>query len=37
LRATLEACGWNVTEAATKLDMARSHAYKLVRAFGLTP
>jgi transcriptional regulator with GAF, ATPase, and Fis domain len=37
LRAALEECGWNVTEAATKLDLARSHAYKLVRAFGLTP
>ncbi|UQA57771.1 sigma 54-interacting transcriptional regulator [Polyangium aurulentum] len=36
LRATLEECGWNVTEAASKLDVARSHAYKLVRAFGLT-
>jgi transcriptional regulator with GAF, ATPase, and Fis domain len=36
LRATLDECGWNVTEAATLLDLARSHAYKLVRAFGLT-
>jgi len=35
LRVTLEENGWNVTEAATKLDLARSHAYKLVRAFGL--
>jgi Nif-specific regulatory protein len=36
LLATLEENGWNVTEAAAKLDLARSHAYKLVRAFGLT-
>jgi transcriptional regulator with GAF, ATPase, and Fis domain len=36
LRAALEECGWNVTEAAARLDVARSHAYKLVRAFGLT-
>ena len=35
LRTTLEETGWNVTEAATRLDLARSHAYKLVRAFGL--
>jgi Nif-specific regulatory protein len=32
----LEENGWNVTEAAEKLDLARSHAYKLVRAFGLS-
>ncbi|WP_437721971.1 sigma 54-interacting transcriptional regulator [Sorangium sp. So ce861] len=36
LRAALAECGWNVTDAATRLDLARSHAYKLVRAFGLT-
>ena len=36
LRAALEESGWNVTEAATKLDLARSHAYKLVRSFDLT-
>ncbi|XYI02508.1 sigma 54-interacting transcriptional regulator [Sorangium sp. So ce1128] len=36
LRAALEENGWNVGEAAAKLDLARSHAYKLVRAFGLT-
>ena len=35
LRTVLEENGWNVTEAATILDLARSHAYKLVRAFGL--
>jgi Nif-specific regulatory protein len=36
LAAALEETGWNVTEAASKLDLARSHAYKLVRAFGLS-
>jgi transcriptional regulator with GAF, ATPase, and Fis domain len=36
LRLTLEQTGWNVTDAAAKLDLARSHAYKLVRAFDLT-
>lgn len=36
LLAALEETGWNVTEAAAKLDLARSHAYKLVRGFGLT-
>jgi Nif-specific regulatory protein len=36
LRGVLEENGWNVTEAAESLDLARSHAYKLVRAFGLT-
>jgi transcriptional regulator with GAF, ATPase, and Fis domain len=36
LRAVLEENGWSVTEAAAALDLARSHAYKLVRAFGLS-
>jgi Nif-specific regulatory protein len=36
LRAALEESGWNVTEAAAKLDLARSHACKLVRALGLS-
>jgi transcriptional regulator with GAF, ATPase, and Fis domain len=35
LLAALEDTGWNVTEAAAQLDLARSHAYKLVRDFGL--
>ncbi|APR75810.1 Hypothetical protein A7982_01157 [Minicystis rosea] len=35
LLAALKENGWNVTEAAAKLDLARSHAYKLVRAFDL--
>jgi Nif-specific regulatory protein len=36
LHIELDENGWNVTEAATKLDLARSHTYKLVRAFGLS-
>ncbi len=27
--------GWNVTEAARRLDLARSHLYELIRAFEL--
>jgi transcriptional regulator with GAF, ATPase, and Fis domain len=32
---TLEDTGWNIVEAARRLDLARSHVYKLIRAFGL--
>ena len=35
LRQTLEANGWNVVETARRLDVARSHVYKLITAFGL--
>lgn len=35
LRETLEETGWNVVEAARRLDLARSHVYNLIRAFGL--
>jgi Nif-specific regulatory protein len=35
LRQTLEETGWNVVEAARRLDLARSHVYNLIRAFGL--
>jgi len=35
LRDTLEDTGWNVVEAARRLDLARSHVYNLIRAFGL--
>jgi Nif-specific regulatory protein len=31
----LEARGWNVVETARTLDLARSHVYNLIRAFGL--
>jgi transcriptional regulator with GAF, ATPase, and Fis domain len=33
----LEAVGWNVSEAAKRLDVARSHLYTLIRAFELAP
>ena len=32
---TLRATGWNVAEAARRLGVARSHAYNLIRTFGL--
>jgi Nif-specific regulatory protein len=35
LRQALEANGWNVIETARRLDVARSHVYKLINAFGL--
>jgi Nif-specific regulatory protein len=35
LRQALEDAGWNVTEVARRLDLARSHVYKLIHAFGL--
>src|SRR5262249_861525 len=35
LREALEAHGWNVVETARRLDLARSHVYNLIRAFGL--
>jgi Nif-specific regulatory protein len=35
LREALEANGWNVGDTARRLDLARSHLYKLIRAFGL--
>ena len=34
LQRTLVETGWNVTEAARRLDLARSHVYNLIRAFG---
>jgi transcriptional regulator with GAF, ATPase, and Fis domain len=35
LRETLEASGWNVVDAARRLDLARSHVYNLIRALGI--
>jgi Nif-specific regulatory protein len=35
LRDALERAEWNVVEAARRLDLARSHVYNLIRAFGL--
>ncbi len=32
---TLQECDWNVMEASRRLDIARSHVYNLIRAFGL--
>jgi Nif-specific regulatory protein len=32
---TLSETSWNVTEAARRLDLARSHVYNLIKAFGL--
>ena len=35
LRGALDANEWNVASVAQKLDLARSHLYALIRAFGL--
>jgi Nif-specific regulatory protein len=35
LRRTLDDTQWNVVETARRLDLARSHIYNLIRAFGL--
>ncbi len=35
LQKTLEEEGWNIVETARRLDLARSHVYNLIRAFGL--
>jgi Nif-specific regulatory protein len=35
LREALEDAGWNVMEVARRLDLARSHVYNLIHAFGL--
>jgi Nif-specific regulatory protein len=35
LRRTLEETDWNVSEAARRLDVARSHVYKLISGFGI--
>jgi Nif-specific regulatory protein len=31
----LDQTGWNVVETARRLDLARSHVYSLIRAFGI--
>jgi len=36
LRRTLDTCDWNVTEAARRLELTRSHVYNLIRSFGFT-
>ncbi len=35
IRETLQETGWNVSETARRLDLARSHLYSLIRAYGL--
>jgi len=35
VRKTLGDTGWNVTEAAHRLELSRSHLYNLITAFGL--
>jgi Nif-specific regulatory protein len=35
VRQALEESGWNVVEAARRLDIARSHLYNLINAFGI--
>jgi Nif-specific regulatory protein len=35
LTTMLEETQWNVVETARRLDLARSHVYNLIRAFGL--
>jgi Nif-specific regulatory protein len=35
VKTTLQGVDWNVAEAAVKLDLARSHVYNLINAFGL--
>ena len=35
LRDSLDAHNWNVAQVAQRLDLARSHLYTLIRAFGL--
>lgn len=37
VRQALEAADWNVTEAARRLDVARSYLYTLLRAFEIEP
>jgi Nif-specific regulatory protein len=32
---TLEDTGWNIVEAARRLDVTRSHVYNLIKAHGL--
>jgi Nif-specific regulatory protein len=35
VRQMLEESGWNIVEAARRLDIARSHLYNLINAFGI--
>ncbi|MEI9949989.1 MAG: helix-turn-helix domain-containing protein [Pseudomonadota bacterium] len=31
----MEACDWNVSEAARRLDLTRTHVYNLIKSFKL--
>jgi len=35
IRETLEETGWNIVDASRRLEVARSHLYALIRAFGI--
>lgn len=35
IRETLEDTGWNIVETSRRLEVARSHLYALIRAFGI--
>jgi Nif-specific regulatory protein len=35
LRSALEATGWNVSQAARRLDLTRAHVYNLIRSLGI--
>ncbi|HSO00617.1 MAG TPA: sigma 54-interacting transcriptional regulator, partial [Candidatus Nanopelagicales bacterium] len=35
VRRALEATGWNITQAAARLDITRSHTYNLINAFNI--
>jgi Nif-specific regulatory protein len=35
LQSTLDASGWNITEAARRLDLTRGHIYNLIRTLGV--
>ena len=35
VRDALEEANWSVVEVAERLDLARSHVYHLIKAFGL--
>jgi len=35
VRSALEAAGWNITEAARRLDLTRGHIYNLIKTLGL--
>ena len=36
VREVIEDSNWNIVEASKRLDIARSHLYNLIRAFGIS-